>query len=130
MRYFDLKRWRALDQLKSKPYHIEGFKVWGPMQDWYDNPSTGESRLIEAGTPGRTANVSKKSESEYLRPYRVNLSASNFWVDGYKWAYAHYLEPIAINHFLQSAQTQGEIASSVIYQNPSWPMEANVGATE
>lgn len=130
MRYFDLKRWRALDQLKSKPYHIEGFKVWGPMKDWYNNPTTGDSRLIEAGTPGRTANVSKKSESEYLRPYRVNLSASNFWVDGYKWAYAHYLEPIAINHFLQSAQTQGEIASSVIYQNPSWPMEANVGATE
>ncbi|WP_290797959.1 RagB/SusD family nutrient uptake outer membrane protein [Flavihumibacter sp. UBA7668] len=130
MRYFDLKRWRALDQLKSQPYHIEGFKVWGPMQDWYDNPGTGESRLIEAGTPGRTANVSKKSESEYLRPYRVNLTSSNFWVEGYKWAYAHYLEPIAINHFLQSAQTQGETGSSVIYQNPGWPMEANVGAIE
>lgn len=130
MRFYDLKRWRALDQLKTRPYIIEGFKLWGPMQEWYKDPATGQSRLIEAGTPGRTANVSKQSESQYLRPYRVNLSSSNFWVDGYKWAFAHYLEPIAINHFLQTAVNAGDISSSVIYQNPGWPMEANLGALE
>lgn len=128
MRYTDLKRWRALDQLKTQPYIVEGFKVWGPMQEWYVDEKTGESKLIEAETAGKTANVSKKSESEYLRPYRVNLSGSNLVKDGYRWANAHYLEPIAIQHFLITSQ--GAADGSVIYQNPGWPLQANAGATE
>lgn len=129
LRYFDLKRWRALDQLKTTPKIIEGFKVWGPMQAWYKNPD-GTSLLIEAGTPGKTANVSKKSESLYLRPYRVNLSASNLVLDGYKWAYAHYLDPIAVQHLLITADKNGDAGSSIIYQNPYWPTEATLGATQ
>ncbi|PTX18057.1 putative outer membrane starch-binding protein [Pontibacter mucosus] len=128
MRYTDLKRWRALDQLKTQPYIVEGFKVWGPMQEWYVDEKTGESKLIEAETAGKTANVSKKSESLYLRPYRVNLSGSNLVKDGYRWANAHYLEPIAIQHFLITSQ--GAADGSVIYQNPGWPLQANAGATE
>ena len=127
MRYSDLKRWRALDQLKTSPQIMEGFKVWGQMQNWYKK-TDGSSILIEAGTPGKTANVSKKSESLYLRPYRINLSASNFVKDGYGWAFAHYLEPIAIQHFLITAAGGADINTSVIYQNPSWPLEANKGA--
>lgn len=127
MRFADLKRWRALDQLKSDPYMVEGFKVWGPMQEWYENED-GTSLLIEAETPGKTANVSKSSESEYLRPYRVNLSPSNLVKDGYSWAYAHYLEPIAMQHFLIT--TQGGPGESVVYQNPGWPLQANEGAIE
>ncbi len=129
MRYFDLKRWRALDQLKTSPYIIEGFKLWGPMQNWYKNPD-GSSQLIEAETPGRTANVSKRSESLYLRPYRVNLSASNLVRDGYRWAYAHYLEPIAVQHLIITASNTGDLGTSSIYQNPYWPTEANLGATQ
>ena len=129
MRYFDLKRWRALDQLKANPYIIEGFKVWGPMQEWYKN-TNGTSLLIEAGTPGKTANVSQSSESPYLRPYRVNLTASNLVKDGYRWTPAHYLEPIAIQHFIITSGGSGDPQASVIYQNPGWPLEANVGATE
>ena len=128
MRYTDLKRWRALDQLKTDPYIIEGFKIWGPMQNWYVDED-GKSLLIQAETAGKTANVSKKTESPYLRPYRINLSASNLVKDGYKWAYAHYLDPIAIQHFLITSPN-GDVSSSVIYQNPGWPMEANVGALE
>lgn len=128
MRYTDLKRWRALDQLKTDPFIIEGFKVWGPMQGWYKDEK-GNSLLIEAETPGKTANVSKKSESLYLRPYRINLSPSNLVKDGYEWAYAHYLDPIAIQHFLITSPT-GDVSSSVIYQNPYWPLEANAGALE
>jgi hypothetical protein len=129
LRYFDLKRWRALDQLKTSPYIIEGFKLWGPMQNWYKN-TNGSSQLIEAGTPGKTANVSKQSESLYLRPYRINLTSSNLILNGYSWAYAHYLEPIAIQHFLITATTPSDPTTSVIYQNPYWPTEANLGATQ
>ncbi|MEO6916566.1 MAG: RagB/SusD family nutrient uptake outer membrane protein, partial [Chitinophagaceae bacterium] len=127
MRYTDLKRWRALDQLKTSPHIIEGFKVWGPMQGWYKK-TDGSSILIEVGTTGKTANVSKKSESLYLRPYRINLSASNFVKDGYSWAFAHYLDPIAIQHFLITIEKGADLSTSVIYQNPGWPMEANKGA--
>ena len=122
MRYTDLKRWRALDQLIATPYIIEGFKVWGPMSAWY----TG--KLIEAGTAGKTANVSKKSESLYLRPYRINLNAGNLVQDGYHWNTAHYLEPIAIQHFIITSENSSDLTSSVIYQNPGWPLVANQGA--
>ena len=129
MRYFDLKRWRALDQLKTTPYIIEGFKLWGAMQDWYKN-TDGTSKLIEAETAGKTANVSKKSESLYLRPYRINLAAGNFVKDGYKYTPAHYLEPIAIQHLIITAGNTSDLGTSVIYQNPGWPLEANKGAID
>lgn len=121
MRYADLKRWRALDQLASQPYIVEGFKVFGPMNEWYDN-------LVEQGTSGKTANVSSSTESDYLRPYRVVLSGSNFVQDGYKWTAAHYLEPIAIEHFIFTSEVPGDINSSIVYQNPGWPLQSNAGA--
>lgn len=126
MRMYDLKRWRALDQLKTSPYMIEGIKVWGPMEKWFVN-ATGATVLIESGTPGKTANVSKKSESSYLRPYRINNNATNFVYNGYKWTEAHYLEPIAIQHLVITS-TGGDLGNAAIYQNPGWPSVANQGA--
>lgn len=124
LRYFDLKRWRALDQLIDQPHIIEGFKLWGPMQEWY------EGDLIRPEDPG-TPNVSSDQDSEYLQVYRRNLDSGNFVRDGYRWAKAHYLSPIAIQHF--SITTEGEssdLESSVIYQNPYWPLQGNAGAIE
>lgn len=121
MRFADLKRWRALDQLETHPYIIEGFKLFGPMEAWYD-------KLVEQGTPGKTPNVSSSKEREYLRSYRIILNSSNFVKDGYHWTGAHYLEPIAIEHFVITAQNPGDVTSSVIYQNPGWPIQANAGA--
>ena len=129
MRMFDLKRWRALDQLQANPYIIEGFKVWGPMMAWFKD-SKGVSTLIESGTAGKTPNVSKKSESLYLRPYRVNNNSSNFVFNGYKWTAAHYLEPIAIQHFTITSSNAADLGTSVMYQNPGWPMVANQGANK
>lgn len=126
MRFADLKRWRALDQLASKPYIVEGMKIWGPMQDWYKDEK-GVSTLIPPNTPGKTGNVSLKSESNYLRPYRINLAATNLVLDGYKWISAHYLNPIAMSHFTITSP-DGSPESSSIYQNPGWPLMANQGA--
>lgn len=130
LRYFDLKRWRSLDQLKNDPYIIEGFKLWGPMQEWFKNEDTGQSILVpaESGASG-TPNVSSPSESKYLRPYRIILGPTNLAREGYRWATAHYLEPIAIQHLIITSPS-GDPASSVIYQNPGWPLVANSGATE
>lgn len=121
MRLFDLMRWRALDQLKSEPHIIEGFKVWGPMSEWYVDEE-GNSLLIEPGEGG-VPNVSSSDESDYLMPYRINVGSGNPVTDGYSWAFAHYLQPIATNHFLI---TGGD--SSVIYQNPGWSTQAGSGA--
>jgi hypothetical protein len=127
---FDLKRWAALDQLKTTPHIIEGFKLWGPMQHWYKDEQTDESALVEPGTGG-TPNVSAKSEGDYLKPYRIVTSATNLVKDGYRWAYAHYLDPIAVQHFIiTTPDGSGTLASSIIYQNPDWPMTANSGALD
>lgn len=126
MRMYDLKRWRALDQLKSNPYIIEGMKVWGPMEKWFVN-ATGSSLLIESGTAGKTPNISKRSESPYLRPYRINNTPSNFVYNGYRWTEAHYLEPVAIQHLVITSNG-GDLDNAIIYQNPGWPTVANQGA--
>lgn len=123
MRMFDLKRWRALDQMITTPYHIEGMKLWGPMKDWYVD-SNGNS-LLKYG--GNDNNVSSPEQSEYLRPQEINPLSLTYQQGGCKWAMAHYLSPIAISHFLITAG-DGGAESSPIYQNPYWPLESNAGA--
>ena len=129
MRMYDLRRWRALDELISQPQIIEGFKLWGPVKEWYKDKD-GNSLLIEPGTAGKTANVSSHTESMYLRPQRINTSNNNLVKNGYSWAMAHYLDPIAINHFIITASTPSDLNTSTIYQNPYWPMTANSGAIQ
>ncbi|MEH6657501.1 RagB/SusD family nutrient uptake outer membrane protein [Leeuwenhoekiella marinoflava] len=117
LRWMDLKRWRAMDQLMTQKYHVEGFKLWGPMQNWYDSN--------ELTYEVSTATVSAPSRSEYLRPYEK--TGGELVYDGYSWAMAHYLDPIAIQHFLITAEGS-DLNSSPIYQNPGWALKANEGA--
>ncbi|MDR2968639.1 MAG: RagB/SusD family nutrient uptake outer membrane protein [Tannerellaceae bacterium] len=123
-RYMDLKRWRSMDQMVATPYHIEGFKLWGPMQEWYDKPEGGT--LLVYGLNDPAANVSAPTISEYLRPYEVN--SKSLILDGYRWSMAHYLAPIAIQHFMITS-TDGATSDSPIYQNPGWPLTPNQGPT-
>lgn len=123
LRMFDLKRWRALDQMITTPYHIEGFKLWGPMQNWYKD-SEGNSTLKYGGNDN---NVSSQKQSEYLRPQEINPLSLIYIQGGCKWAMAHYLYPISIGHFLITGK-DGAVADSPIYQNPYWPLESNSGA--
>lgn len=126
-RYADLKRWRSLDQLKANPLILEGIKVWGPMEKWFVRE--GKTLLIQPNTSGATANVSAKSESPYLRPYRINLSGNNLVLNGYRWTEAHYLSPIAFNHF-SITSPDGTAQNSSLYQNPGWPLVADQGAIQ
>lgn len=109
---------RSLDQLITEPYHIEGFKIWGPMKGWYGNQ-------LKHGTPD--ANVSSPSRSQYLRPYEKTETSEAY--DGLTFAMAHYLYPIAIQEMILTSSDDGA-DNSVIYQNPYWPVEAGEPAIQ
>ncbi len=116
----DLRRWRAMDQMITEPYIVEGFKLWGPMQEWYKDEN-GEW-IITWGTP--TSTVSPPEAGDYLRPYQI--TGNEVVYEGYKWHMAHYLEPIPIQQFLLTSKNN-DVSTSPIYQNPNWPTEANLG---
>ncbi|MBV5282962.1 MAG: RagB/SusD family nutrient uptake outer membrane protein [Paludibacter sp.] len=119
-RYNDLLRWRAMDQLNG--FQIEGCKVWGPMKADF-----AAGKLVSDQTDEKKNTVSSQSLSLYMRPYQVVQSNNNFY-NGLKFCNAHYLEPIAVQHFLITATDGKTISTSTIYQNPGWPTEAGKGA--
>lgn len=118
LRFMDLKRWRSLDQLITTPYHVEGFKIWGPMKNWYTS-----SQLVYGGA-NTSAVVSDPALSVYLRPYEIRSNANGY--KGVGWNIAHYLSPIAIQHFTLTS-VNSDSSTSPIYQNPGWPMHAGLG---
>lgn len=128
MRWDDLIRWRALDQLKTKRYFKHGAKIFGPMLDWFTQlGNTGKPRYLKYDQPDPTANnVSSPGDTEggfngdpkYFSLLRVS-SASDWYRSGFSWRMAHYLSPIAEDHFVQTS-TSGDPATSIIYQNPYW----------
>lgn len=123
----DLKRWRSMDQLITNPFHIEGFKVWG---DYYkplyeEAAKTDQTYELIYGVDNSKANVSSPDLSLYLRPYEIVRTLA---YNGYIWHLAHYLDPIAIQHFkITSAGAEG-YKDSPIYQNPYWPVVADTPA--
>ncbi|MGQ2119237.1 RagB/SusD family nutrient uptake outer membrane protein [Ornithobacterium rhinotracheale] len=131
MRWDDLHRWRALDQLKNTPYIVEGFKLWSDeiykdgkkMSQEYFVVKEGKEESALRALPEKNPNVSSKEQSKYLRPYQI-VKLNNQWYDGYKWIQAHYLSPIAYDHFV-NASTDNKVSGSVIYQNPGWPIQAD-----
>jgi hypothetical protein len=114
----DLKRWRSLDQMITTPYHIEGFKLWGPIQKWY------KASLLTYGI-GDKSSVSSPALSKYYRPYEKTTTSLAY--GGYKWNMAHYLNPIAIQHFIITSTDGIDLTTSPIYQNPGWGLVPNVG---
>jgi len=124
LRYMDLCRWRAMDQLITKSYIPEGIHLWNtPMENWYVDKD-GNSTLISDGSS--KANVSSKDDSEYLRPLRKGAGVLGY--NGFTWKMAHYLHPIRIDQFMITSPDGQSVANSPIYQNPYWPTEANQSA--
>lgn len=119
LRWMDLKRWRAMDQLTQTPDHIEGFKLWGPMKAWFT-----DAQLVYGATNDKAV-VSDPALSTYLRPLEIRSNALSY--AGVKFAMAHYLAPIAIEHFLITSSSNSA-DQSVVYQNPGWPVVGGSGA--
>lgn len=120
LRYMDLCRWRAMDQLKTKAYIPEGIHLWNtPMQDWYKDDNGVTTLIYGTGN----ANVSSPAETEYLRPYQ--RLATQRCYNGFVWHDAHYLYPIPVKQFLLTAPDGATIENSPIYQNPYWSTAAD-----
>lgn len=115
-RDMDIHRWRAMDQMIQAPYHVLGMNLW-------DNVNFSEIKAT-SGTMKEGGNVSAKSFSKYLAPYHI--SPNNNCYNGYRWKMAHYLSPIAVQHFLITGN--GNVNDSPLYQNPYWPTTAGEGA--
>lgn len=132
LRWDDLRRWRALDQVKN--YVIEGFNLWDEMykDEKYVDAKTGESLLIESGG-AKLANVSSRNDSRYLRPYQI-VKENNEVYNGYNWSKANYLTPIPAYEIMLTASRGSDgtvnLDSSPLYQNPYWPKTAGASATE
>lgn len=121
-RYDDLIRWRAMDQLNG--FQTEGCKIWGPMKDDY-----AEGLLLADQAEESKNTISSPSLSKYFRVFQVIKTNNNFY-DGFYFHDAHYLDPIAIQHFMITAPDGKTIENSPIYQNPHWPMKAGEGAIQ
>lgn len=119
----DLKRWRSMDQMMTKKYHIEGFKLWNThLPEKY---AANSYNLVYNKDP--ESNVSSPTLSDYLRPYEI--LKNNRAYEGYGWHMAHYLNPIAMQHFMITSTEDSEnYSDSPIYQNPYWPVKASYPA--
>ena len=116
----DLKRWRSMDQMMTKKYHIEGFKLWNT--ELPERYAASGYKLIYDKDPD--SNVSSPFVSDYLRPYEI--LKNNRAYEGYGWHMAHYLNPIAMQHFMiTSTDDNANYSDSPIYQNPYWGTQAN-----
>ena len=92
LRWEDLKRWRACDQLISKPYRVEGMLYWG---------SDYETQLQDlCKVDPAEGNMSSSDLSNYILPYekitKNNLIAGQ---NGFLFTPAHYLNPIGMAVF-------------------------------
>ena len=128
MRWDDLMRWRAMDQVKN--YVVEGFNLWDAAYNnsEYTDPKPGEVTSTGLNSDGTSkANVSSKNLSKYLRPYQIVNSATNTMFNGYTWTEANYLAPIPFRQ-MQLASPDETAENSNLYQNPYWPVAPNAKA--
>lgn len=123
MRWADLKRWRACDQING--YQIEGMNYWGSVYEGALQDKDGND-LVKVDVEGGTGNMSSQSISgTYIRPYQIS-KVNNSVFNGYKFTPAHYLSPLPQSIFRQTASgDKSDLNSSVIYQNPGWPKVAS-----
>lgn len=120
LRWDDLKRWRSWDKAITGHYMLEGMNLWDESYKLYVD-SKGASILIADGST--EANMSAKSVSKYVRPMS-RTKINNQLYDGYTWRKAYYLEPIGIQDMQLTASDPKDIGTTVLYQNPYWPMTA------
>lgn len=115
----DLKRWRAMDQVKN--YHIEGINLWDEIykSEKYVDEKTGESQIEgKYSNGGEDSKVSSREVSKYLRPYQIRTKYDLY--GGYTFYEGHYLSPFSIAE-MQLCSPDNKAENSYLYQNIYWP---------
>lgn len=126
MRWNDLVRWRAIDELLTKRFIPEGCNFWDQLYKVANKDENGaEIKFVSTGTEG--SNISDP-QYKYLRPYSI-MKDNNPVYEGYTWAKAHYLSPVPIRE-IELLSPDENVETSVIYQNPYWPNTINGTAIE
>lgn len=122
LRFMDLHRWRAMDQMMTTPYIPQGIHLWNTtMEGWY----TGQLKA-DGSSDANVSSLSDPKSGEYLTPYRCTSTQRCY--DGYTWKLAHYLDPVNIKQLLVTSSDGSSIETSPIYQNPYWPTVADAPA--
>lgn len=125
-RWDDLRRWRSMDQLADTPYFVEGIKVWSDYYKALYEAAGAENKDYQLKYEGDDANVSSPALSKYLRVYQYNKESLGY--NGYTWHMAHYLDPIAIQHFKITSSDPEGYSDSPVYQNPYWSLRPDTPA--
>ena len=127
LRWMDLKRWRACDQVKD--YQMEGMRYWGSIYEGALTNDNGDNLAVVSVEDGKGNMSSQEISGVYIRPYQIS-SVNNSVFNGYNFTPAHYLSPLPQSAFRQTAEgDKTDLNTSVIYQNPGWPKVAGQGAT-
>ena len=113
MRLNDLYRWRSLDMMQN--YWQEGMNYWEEFHTEFEAACAACSLNYTAPNDAST--------SKYLRPQGSNQLVNTN--SGYCFESANYLSPISYDVFRMSTPEEGgDVSTSVVYQNPGWPVEA------
>ena len=122
-RWDDLKRWRAMDQLKDNPYRPEGMMYWGSVYE----DELEDLCIVDS----ETGNMSSPDLGNYIYPYE-KITVNNIIADqkGFLFTPAHYLEPLGMDVFRLTASDKEDFATSNVYQNPGWGIQAGTGAED
>ena len=119
LRWMDLIRWRALDQLVTTPFNPEGVHIWSDeMQKIYS-----DAGIVLKSDGSSTSNVSPRSAGEWLRPYQLTSRQQGY--NGLGWKMAYYLSPINAKEFLLTSSDARDKDTSPLYQNPYWSKDAD-----
>lgn len=126
----DLIRWRSLDQLAKHSYFLHGCKIFGPMQSLYKASNLKYDQADDSKNNVSSPDDTKgalNGDARYLSMFRTSKNGE-FYNAGMTWRQAHYLYPIAVNHFLESSKDGATIETSTIYQNPGYSTVADTPA--
>lgn len=119
MRKDDLYRWRSLDMMQN--YWVEGMNYWDEFHTDFEAACTACKLNY---TAPNDASVSK-----YLRPQAMNELVKKY--NGYCFEEANYLSPLSYDVFRMSTPVEGgDVSTSVVYQNPGWPVKAGSYANQ
>lgn len=127
MRWNDLVRWCAMDQLKTKNFIPEGVNFWTSMYKipGFNGMDDNTKVTYIEGPDDEKANVSSRKDSKYLRPYRIKKA--NPLYNGYTWMEAHYNSPLPIRE-IELLSPDESIENSVLYQTWGWATKASESA--